>query len=62
FKDSWKKNKYLLKKPTKNVVYEGILCLYFLFGIMSAWLVRYIGTNNKDTNYTFNSKTFFSAN
>ncbi|MDO6801506.1 glycosyltransferase family 2 protein [Wenyingzhuangia sp. 1_MG-2023] len=62
FKDSWKKNKYLLKKPSKNVVYEGILCLYFLFGIMSAWLVRYIGTNNKDTNYTFNSKTLFSAN
>lgn len=61
-KDSWKNNKYIRKKPSKNVVYEGLLCLYFLFGIVSAWLVRYIGENNKNTNYTFNSKTLFAAN
>ncbi|WP_418382297.1 cellulose synthase family protein [Wenyingzhuangia fucanilytica] len=43
--DGWKKNKYIRKKPSKNVVYEGFLCLYFLFGIASAWFVRYIGQN-----------------
>lgn len=58
----WKTNKYLLKKPSKNVVYEGLLCLYFLFGIASAWAVRYIGENDKKTNYTFNAKNLFAAN
>jgi len=58
----WKNNKYLRKKPSKNVIYEGLLCLYFFFGIVSAWLVRYIGNNNKNTNYTFNTKTLFAAN
>ncbi|SHH91978.1 Glycosyltransferase, catalytic subunit of cellulose synthase and poly-beta-1,6-N-acetylglucosamine synthase [Wenyingzhuangia marina] len=43
--DGWKTNKYIRKKPSKNVIYEGFLCLYFLFGIVSAWLVRYIGRN-----------------
>nr|WP_243846530.1 cellulose synthase family protein [Wenyingzhuangia heitensis] len=60
--DGWKKNKYMRKKPSKNVVYEGILCIYFFFGIVSAWLVRYIGKNDENTNYTFNTKTLFSAN
>ncbi len=44
--DGWKKNKYLKKKPSKNVIYEGLLTLYFLFGIVSAWLVRGIGQNH----------------
>lgn len=58
----WKTNKYIRKKPSKNVIYEGLLCLYFLFGIASAWLVRYIGENDKNTNYAFNAKTLFAAN
>jgi len=45
--DGWKKNKYIKKKPSKNVVYEGLLTLYFLFGIVSAWLVRGIGQNSE---------------
>ena len=61
-KDGWKNNKYIKKKPSKNVVYEGILTLYFFFGIVSAWLVRYIGDNDLKTNPTFNVKTLFSAN
>ncbi len=47
--DGWKKNKYIKKKPSKNVIYEGILALYFLFGIISAWLVRGIGENHLRT-------------
>ncbi|WP_010135035.1 cellulose synthase family protein [Ochrovirga pacifica] len=60
--DNWKNNKYLRKKPSKNVVYEGLLCIYFLFGIASAWLVRYIGENDRNTNYQWNTKTLFAAN
>ncbi len=49
--NGWKKNKYLRKKPSQNVIYEGFLTLYFLFGIISAWLVRGIG-NNASKTYT----------
>ncbi|MGY5351590.1 cellulose synthase family protein [Wenyingzhuangia sp. IMCC45533] len=47
--DGWKKNKYIKNKPSKKVVYEGMLTLYFLFGIVSAWLVRGIGQNHTKT-------------
>ena len=37
--DSWKNNKYLRKKPSLNVVLEGLLMLYFGFGMYSAFVV-----------------------
>ncbi len=37
--DSWKGNKYLPKKLSINTVIEGILTLYFLFGMWSAFNV-----------------------
>lgn len=39
FKDNWKNNKYLKKSISKNVVLEGILMLYFAFGLYSAFIV-----------------------
>ena len=39
FKDNWKNNKYLKKSLSKNVVLEGILMLYFAFGLYSAFIV-----------------------
>lgn len=38
-KDSWKGNKYLKKNISLNVVFEGILMLYFAFGMYSAFIV-----------------------
>ncbi len=38
-KDSWKGNKYLKKKLSPHVVIEGILMLYFAFGLYSAFIV-----------------------
>ena len=38
-KDSWKENKYIPKKVHKNTIVEGLLCLYFLFGMYSAFVV-----------------------
>ncbi|MCF6223073.1 MAG: glycosyltransferase [Flavobacteriaceae bacterium] len=37
--DSWKGNKYLRKKLSLNVIVEGILVLYFAFGMYSAFIV-----------------------
>ena len=37
--DSWKNNKYLRKKTSLNVVLEGLLMLYFGFGMYSAFVV-----------------------
>jgi cellulose synthase/poly-beta-1,6-N-acetylglucosamine synthase-like glycosyltransferase len=37
--DSWKNNKYLRKKPSLNVILEGILMIYFAFGMYSAFIV-----------------------
>ena len=37
--DSWKGNKYLKKNVSPNVVIEGILMLYFAFGMYSAFIV-----------------------
>ncbi len=36
-KDKWKQNSYLPKKLSKNVFFEGLLMLYFSFGIYSAF-------------------------
>ena len=38
-KDSWKGNKYLRKKISINVIFEGLLMLYFAFGLYSAFVV-----------------------
>ncbi len=38
-KDSWKGNKYLRKKLSLNVIIEGLLMLYFAFGMYSAFVV-----------------------
>ncbi len=38
-KDSWRNNKYIPKKVHKNTVVEGLLALYFLFGMYSAFNV-----------------------
>lgn len=37
--DSWKNNKYIRKRPSLNVVVEGLLTLYFAFGMYSAFVV-----------------------
>ncbi len=36
---NWKANKYLRKKLSPNVVLEGVLTLYFIFGLYSAFIV-----------------------
>ncbi|MCF6306489.1 MAG: glycosyltransferase family 2 protein [Flavobacteriaceae bacterium] len=38
-KGSWKDNKYLTKNISPNVIIEGILTLYFAFGMYSAFVV-----------------------
>ncbi|TJY37849.1 cellulose synthase family protein [Pontimicrobium aquaticum] len=38
-KDSWKDNKYLKKNISLNVIFEGLLMLYFAFGMYSAFVV-----------------------
>jgi cellulose synthase/poly-beta-1,6-N-acetylglucosamine synthase-like glycosyltransferase len=38
-KDSWKGNKYLKKNMSFNVFFEGLLMLYFAFGMYSAFVV-----------------------
>ena len=38
-KDTWKGNKYLRKKISVNVIFEGALMLYFAFGLYSAFVV-----------------------
>ncbi|MBD0830786.1 cellulose synthase family protein [Aestuariibaculum sediminum] len=38
-KDSWKKNKYLKKTVSVHVIFEGLLMLYFGFGMYSAFIV-----------------------
>ena len=37
--DSWKGNKYVRKKLSFNVIIEGLLMLYFAFGMYSAFIV-----------------------
>ena len=38
-KDTWKKNKYIHNKISVNTIIEGILTLYFAFGMYSAFAV-----------------------
>ncbi|APZ45290.1 glycosyl transferase family 2 [Polaribacter reichenbachii] len=38
-KDGWKNNKYIKKKPSVHVILEGLLSLYFVFGMYSAFVV-----------------------
>lgn len=38
-KDNWKSNKYLKKSISIHVVFEGLLMLYFGFGLYSAFIV-----------------------
>ena len=38
-KESWKGNKYLSKNISPNVIIEGLLTLYFAFGMYSAFIV-----------------------
>lgn len=38
-KDSWKNNKYISKKVSVHVIIEGLLALYFVFGMYSAFIV-----------------------
>lgn len=44
-KDSWKKNKYIKKTISVNVIFEGLLMSYFAFGMYSAFIV---GDQNGD--------------
>ncbi len=37
--DGWKNNKYIKKKPSMNVIIEGLLVIYFAFGMYSAFIV-----------------------
>lgn len=39
FKDNWKNNKYMKKTVSVHVVFEGLLMLYFGFGMYSAFIV-----------------------
>ncbi|WP_242084400.1 cellulose synthase family protein [Aestuariivivens sediminis] len=39
FKDNWKNNKYIKKTISAHVVFEGLLMLYFGFGMYSAFIV-----------------------
>ena len=38
-KGSWKKNKYISKNISSNVIIEGLLAIYFAFGMYSAFIV-----------------------
>jgi cellulose synthase/poly-beta-1,6-N-acetylglucosamine synthase-like glycosyltransferase len=38
-KDGWKSNKYIKKKPSVHVILEGVLVIYFVFGMYSAFVV-----------------------
>jgi hypothetical protein len=38
-KGNWKANKYIKKKVSLNVIIEGFLMLYFIFGMYSAFIV-----------------------
>lgn len=39
FKDNWKNNKYIKRNISVHVIFEGILMLYFGFGMYSAFIV-----------------------
>jgi hypothetical protein len=37
-KDKWKQNTYLSQTISKNIIIEGILILYFIFAMYSAFI------------------------
>ena len=39
YKDNWKNNKYIKKTISIHVIFEGLLMLYFAFGMYSAFIV-----------------------
>ncbi|NNC50983.1 MAG: glycosyltransferase [Flaviramulus sp.] len=39
YKDNWKNNKYMKKNVSIHVIFEGLLMLYFGFGMYSAFIV-----------------------
>ncbi|WP_396603045.1 cellulose synthase family protein [Algibacter sp. R77976] len=39
YKDNWKNNKYMKRNISVNVIFEGLLMLYFGFGMYSAFIV-----------------------
>jgi cellulose synthase/poly-beta-1,6-N-acetylglucosamine synthase-like glycosyltransferase len=39
YKDNWKNNKYIKRNISVNVIFEGLLMLYFAFGMYSAFIV-----------------------
>lgn len=39
YKDNWKNNKYIKKTISIHVIFEGLLVLYFAFGMYSAFIV-----------------------
>ncbi|GAL70375.1 glycosyltransferase [Jejuia pallidilutea] len=39
FKDNWKNNKYIKRNLSVHVIFEGLLMLYFGFGMYSAFIV-----------------------
>jgi len=39
YKDNWKNNKYMKRTVSIHVIFEGILMLYFAFGMYSAFIV-----------------------
>ncbi len=38
-KDTWKNNECIRKRPSLNVIIEGMLTFYFAFGMYSAFIV-----------------------
>lgn len=39
YKDNWKNNKYMKRNLSINIIFEGLLMLYFGFGLYSAFIV-----------------------
>ena len=39
YKDNWKNNKYMKRTVSVHVIFEGLLMLYFAFGMYSAFIV-----------------------
>ena len=42
-KEKWKENVYISRKISKNTIIEGLLVVYFLFGIYSGYLLNDFG-------------------
>lgn len=42
-KDKWRQNVYISRKISKNILFEGILILYFLFGLYSGFQFKDFG-------------------